>query len=437
MRSSRAHNDDAILRRQGTVAAPFFRLTVPRMQADVIQKQVAEVAETLYGRTDELAAVLAHAITREVWLYKSTTPVPFDVIVGACEANVRVVLRAIAGDSDFDPAVAADVGSDRAHDGVPLASVMEAYRVGFRRLWDAAVNEIAERPQINGEALRTLTTKIFAAQDVFTTAMALAYREEQDRRFKGDESEREILIDSLLHGRLFEQWSVWEAADTLRLPTHGPYVVVAAEVSAIGQEVLPGIESKLRSIDVFSAWRLQPDLQVGIVHVKTDKHLEKTLALVSRLAASRVGVSARYADLRDTAEALRYARVTLRGRPDPGMRVTLFDGSILATAAVSAPEVMVKLVAPVIEGFAGLSVDEQDVLFETFRVWLENDGSLRTAGELLFCHPNTVRYRLHRIEQKTGRSLTRPRDVAELCLAFEVHRRLMWQAETRESRPVP
>jgi DNA-binding PucR family transcriptional regulator len=50
---------------------------------------------------------------------------------------------------------------------------------------------------------------------------------------------------------------------------------------------------------------------------------------------------------------------------------------------------------------------------------------MRTAAEILFCHASTVRYRMHRIEQRTGRSLTRPRDVAELCLAFEVHRRLM------------
>jgi DNA-binding PucR family transcriptional regulator len=47
------------------------------------------------------------------------------------------------------------------------------------------------------------------------------------------------------------------------------------------------------------------------------------------------------------------------------------------------------------------------------------------AAELLCCHPNTVRYRLRRIEKRTGRSLSRPRDLAELCLAFEVHRRLI------------
>jgi DNA-binding PucR family transcriptional regulator len=65
------------------------------------------------------------------------------------------------------------------------------------------------------------------------------------------------------------------------------------------------------------------------------------------------------------------------------------------------------------------------MLFDTFRVWQDNDASVRGAAEVLFCHPNTVRYRLRRIEKRTGRSLSRPRDVAELCLAFEIHRRLM------------
>jgi DNA-binding PucR family transcriptional regulator len=105
--------------------------------------------------------------------------------------------------------------------------------------------------------------------------------------------------------------------------------------------------------------------------------------------------------------------------------VSVFDGSILATAAVSAPDVMVDLASPVMQCFADLADEEREILFETFRVWLDHDGSMRAAGEMLFCHANTVRYRMHRIEQRTGRSLTRPRDVAELCLAFEVHRRLM------------
>ncbi|MER6259283.1 helix-turn-helix domain-containing protein, partial [Streptomyces sp900105245] len=40
------------------------------------------------------------------------------------------------------------------------------------------------------------------------------------------------------------------------------------------------------------------------------------------------------------------------------------------------------------------------------------------AAEGLFVHPNTVRYRLRRIEELTGRSLTDPLTVADLGAAL-------------------
>jgi DNA-binding PucR family transcriptional regulator len=114
-----------------------------------------------------------------------------------------------------------------------------------------------------------------------------------------------------------------------------------------------------------------------------------------------------------------------RGPTDSTSSVAVFDGSILATAAVSAPEVMVQTVSAVLIGFSDLPDEDPAMLFETFRVWQDNDASACRAAEVLMCHPNTVRHRLRRIEKHTGRSLSRPRDIAELCLAFEVHRRLM------------
>jgi hypothetical protein len=395
------------------------------MTGNGVQRQVTEVAEAICARTDELAVDLARAITREVRLYQSAPPVPFETVTAGCAANMRPIFTAMATDADFDTAAATELGAERARDGVPLSSVMEAYRVGFRRVWDAVVSEAETRARVNGEAVRALTAKLLAAQDTYTDAMAASYREEHDRRLRGDESERAVLIDALLHGRLFDRWSVWEAADYLRLPTTGPFVAVAADVPAVGAQALPNVESKLRGIEVYSAWHLLPDLQAGIVHIKTDQKLSDVVALLSRMARTRVGVSARFDDLRETAQALRYARVMLRGQADPDQLVRMFDGSILASAAVSAPEVMVKLAAPIVECFAAVADNEREVLFTTFKTWLDNDGSLRDTGELMFCHPNTVRYRLHRIEQRTGRSLSCPRDIAELSLAFEVQRRLM------------
>jgi DNA-binding PucR family transcriptional regulator len=117
------------------------------------------------------------------------------------------------------------------------------------------------------------------------------------------------------------------------------------------------------------------------------------------------------------------AGVASRSPPGDGDLVTIVDGSILGSAAISAPEVMTKLVAPILERFTDMNANELQMLFDTFRVWQQR-GSVREAANLRFCHPNTVRYRLHRIEQRTGQSLSQPRVVAEQRLVREVDRRL-------------
>jgi hypothetical protein len=261
--------------------------------------------------------------------------------------------------------------------------------------------------------------------ELIATALVAGYRDEQKRQLLAEESQRLSLVDALFEGRAFDEWSLREVAGHLRLPINGPFVVIAAHIPSAGDEPLPEIESKLRSLDIFSAWRRLPDLQVGIVHVASDQKLDRVVALMARMTTARVGVSAAFGDLRDAPRALHVARVMLRGPTDSTSSVAVFDGSVLATAAVSASEAMIKTVGAALDGFGDLPDAERVVLFETFRVWQDNDALVSAAAAQLFCHPNTVRHRLRRIEERTGRSLSRPRDVAELCLAFEVHRRLM------------
>ena len=289
------------------------------------------------------------------------------------------------------------------------------------RVWGlAAVGSLQPGPMPADTEVR-----ISRFAELIATALVAGYRDEQKRQLLAEGSQRLSLVDALLEGRAFDEWSLWEVAGYLRLPINGPFVVVAAQVPTGGDEPLREIESKLRSLDIFSAWRLLPDLQVGIVHVKSDQKLDMVVALLSRTTTARVGVSAVFGDLRDTPRALHVARMMLRGPTDSTSSVAVFDGSILATAAVSAPEVMIQTVGAALDGFGDLPDEEREMLFETFRVWQDTDASVRGAAAVLSCHPNTVRHRLRRIEKRTGRSLSRPRDVAELCLAFEVHRRLM------------
>ena len=98
--------------------------------------------------------------------------------------------------------------------------------------------------------------------------------------------------------------------------------------------------------------------------------------------------------------------------------MTVFDDSVLGVAAVSTPEITQKLATIVLGAFDELGNDDRDVLFDTFRTWIHNRGSVQQTAEM-FCHPNTLRHRLHRIQELSGRSVTVPHELAERCLAFE------------------
>ncbi|NNH69923.1 helix-turn-helix domain-containing protein [Nocardia uniformis] len=50
--------------------------------------------------------------------------------------------------------------------------------------------------------------------------------------------------------------------------------------------------------------------------------------------------------------------------------------------------------------------------------WYTANGSAVETGRQLFLHPNSLRYRLRRIEELTGRSLNNPHTVLELGVAL-------------------
>jgi DNA-binding PucR family transcriptional regulator len=201
-------------------------------------------------------------------------------------------------------------------------------------------------------------------------------------------------------------------------------VVIAAESPDVGKQALRGIAGMLCSVDVSSAWRLLPDLQIGIAHIGSKAAHDALLQLLGRVATTPVGVSPAFDNLADTAQALRYARFALNARRPSGANVTVFNDSLLGVAAVGAPEVTSKVEAIVLGCFDDIAAEDKDILFATFRAWVDHSGNVAQTAEALYCHPNTVRHRLRRIEQRSGRSLTVPRQLAELCLAMEIHERL-------------
>jgi DNA-binding PucR family transcriptional regulator len=385
---------------------------------------IVRLGKAMLARVDEVATAMADVIRRDVTFYQSKPGVVTgDELRRSCVANMTYVFDALAGDVDADVSVAEDTGIRRALAGVPLAAVMAAYRVGFRYMWEESLVE-AKQLGISTDSILEATSQIMIAQDTFTQAMTGAYRQQLTLQVLGQEEERSALVEAILFGRISDTQSLWEAADILRLPTSGPYVVVAAQVPAIGRTGLPEIANKLDTHDIRSAWRLLPDLQVGIVHLRRSSIRDELIDVLRASASARVGVSPKFHDLADTGESLRLARLAIADKAPDKQLVAVFDDSPLAVAAVSAPEAMARIGRMVLGSLDDLPAEERAILVDTFQAWLDAGGSANATAAAIYVHPNTVRHRLHRIEERTGKSLSRPRDVAELCLAFEVDRRL-------------
>ena len=376
---------------------------------------VTTLTAALADRAEELADGMARQIQAEIPFYGAGLLVDTDELCASCAGNVAFMLGSL-GNPGFDVAVARSTGARRAEQGAPLPEVMAAYRVGSRYLWDAIVAAAALPP----EALVRVASRLWDVQAVYTDAMASSYRDVVARQLLAQDQERSALVEAVLDGGITDGATLWETTDLLRLPHQGPYVVVAAEVPEVGRQALPDVEARLRALDLASAWRLLPDLQAGVVCPRG--RLDRLVSFLRSAAVGRVGVSPGYEELGRTRDALRLARIAMRGSVD-GSWVTVFDEAPLTVAAVADPDVMERYVRNVFGGLDDLTRDDRAILLDTLEAWLDSGGSAGDTAARLYCHPNTVRHRLRRIEERTGRSLSSPRGVSELCLALEAYRR--------------
>jgi hypothetical protein len=390
----------------------------PKVSTERAGPEIEDLVGRLRVRADELVEAMAAQIESEIDFYRTGGLVPPAALRASCRANFDFMLESLVSDRS-DPVSARETGRLRAEQGAPLADVMAAYRVGTRYLWDAVLAAAASA-RVTDQVLVRASSRLWQMQSSYTDAMTDAYRDVQSRRMLEQDQQRSALVEALLEGRVSGGGTLWEAAELLRLPHKGPFVIVAAEVPEVGRQALPAAEERLRSVGLASAWRLLPELQIGVVGLRPGR-LAVLVDLLRQSATGRVGVSPPYDELDGTGQAVRFARVALSGST-PDAPVALFDESPLTMAAVAAPDVMQYFVRKVLGGLDDLPPDDREVLLETLAVWSTHHGSATEAGEHLYCHPNTVRHRLRRIEERTGRSLNDPHSLAELLLALEASR---------------
>ena len=90
---------------------------------------------------------------------------------------------------------------------------------------------------------------------------------------------------------------------------------------------------------------------------------------------------------------------------------------LLATAPAEARRAFrASLLSPLLD----YDADHGTELVRTLRVFLDCSGSWTKAAEAMFVHVNSLRYRMRRVEELTGRDLGSLADQAALLLALRL-----------------
>ncbi len=383
-------------------------------------ESTSRTAEEVIRRIGPGIAAIAQRITdrifAEIPIYSTgAVATPADVLESVT-SNVQDAFDRLAG-RKFDLASAVKTGRVRAQQGLPLADLLTSFRMGYDEAWGAIIRAARTAPAIPAEEVVDLSRNWFHLHNLVGDTLIHAYREEAQHLLLTRERERAALVNVLLSSDIGLA-TVVEVAEKLRLPVEGVFVVVAA-ATGLGQDPIPRVDSNLSAIDVSSVWHLTQDALVGVLSLENASRMRPVLDVLGRHASGPVGVSPVFAPLRRAAWALGLARIVLRRNTNAAGTGTVeqFRDNPMNVLVASAPDAAQETSRTILGGLLALPPDRRDLLLETFTAWIESGGSAQATGELLTCHPNTIRHRLRRIELATGRSLTRPGDVAELVAA--------------------
>jgi hypothetical protein len=393
------------------------RLEPPR--AHVLPTASVEALRVLGGALLEDIDALADrltvmAVTREP-VYAELDMV--EELRSACRANmergVQVLAERVPG--GVEPGdTPRQTGRLRARQGVPLESVLHAFRLGGRVLWEALLATSRGRFEgVYDSALLDAASYVWRVNDGSSSALVEAYRLEELRMQSHDLSRRHAVLDGLIEGRGRDPAFLRDAATVLGLPDSGGLLCVVAPVDPSGDDPLRGPQETLAAHGIGSAWFLRPHDEVGLVALGA-RSARAVLDVLTPCAVGRVGVSPVVDGLAAVDAGYRMAHTAARTLAGPGLAA--LDERLPEALLVDSPELLPRVVHSALGGLLELPAADRDTLLETLEQLLACGGSPTHAAAALFCHRNTVIYRMRRIEAATGRSIADPRDRLLLTL---------------------
>ena len=348
--------------------------------------------------------------------------------------NFRVLQRLLA---EGRAITAEDLAYTRLHAarrvqrGVPMKDFLEAFRIGHRVIWEVVLETLAGDRAGERAALH-IAGALIQFFNVASANAAETYLEAQQLLLAEDDRHRRDLLEDLLAGAEPQPGPGMNAARAAGLGATEPLLVALAR-----PVTLPDTESALRTT------------ATSVAHAGGGATVPLCVVRRNEIVVVRSARSAGPADvetaLRRTHEALAHEGIPLAigvstvhegwGEVAAAYREALAaldqvarEGGVIALAGMSAldyltrrrDETASRLIAPEILAFIEDDAAQGATLIETLSEYASSDMNATAAADRLHIHPNTARYRLARIAERTGRDLRCLSDVMELVIAVRL-----------------
>lgn len=371
---------------------------------------VEALLERLSSRRAEMAEDMLATLRREVAAYTAAEGEELAALRVHCSDHVDAFLATTrTGRVPRGRAVefVQELGARGARDGVELEVLLRGYRTNAATLthW---VGEQASATTPEGlRAALAVTRMVMEYTDSVSSALAEAFVHASNRLLAEAGSLQRDLLEDLLAGR---SGAAMEArARALGLEPGAALQVAVAAASDLGRAV-EAVDHQLRMARV-GGLRVARHDELVIV-APADASLRQLLGRVAAREPLAAGISLPMSALSEIPRAHGEARRALALAPAGGI-LRLADLTLLEYLLAEADDTARRL------GPSG--VDRLDApLRETVLAYAASDLNVGATARRLHLHPNTVHYRLGRVERLTGRDVRRFADVVDLVAALRL-----------------
>ena len=319
------------------------------------------------------------------------------------DRTLRTAQAGHEGVTDEQLAALAPVGEARAHQGIPIADVLLAWRLGVQLVIDRAT-EIGPGLDISDAEMLRFVRALIASSDRAMAIIASAHRTADLELATREHERRAAVVREALLGKI--------APVVVRAHAEACGIDVSREYVAIRADDVPG-ERPQRERQLGFHGTVRP--RVGLAAMIDDDlagFLLKPPAGEIPFAVA-VGPARPVERLTESFELASRTLATMRAFDMVG--VCDFDALGALPAIVADRTVGDALVRRYLEPLAA----SQAEIAASLRALFESDMHVDRAAEQLFVHPNTLRYRIGRFEEITGANLRKPRSALEVWWALQ------------------